>query len=144
MIWRETKRDVQVFLSADVSRIAGVSLRQLQWWDERNVISPRKQGHRRVYLREQVLEVLTAISLRRKGLSLQKIRRVLGLLRSQAEPPFRGALGSRREWYLLTDAHSVCLEAQLERIVDMLVDATRPMYVVNLRDQIKHLISTKG
>jgi DNA-binding transcriptional MerR regulator len=144
MIRRETKGYVQVFLSADVSRIAGVSLRQLQWWDERNVISPRKKGHRRVYLREQVLEVLTAVALRRKGLSLQKIRRVLGLLRSQAEPPFRGTLKSRSEQYLLTDAHSVCVEAQLERVVDMLVDATRPMYVVSLRDQLKHLISTKG
>ena len=27
------------FLSADVARLAGISLRQLQWWDERILLS---------------------------------------------------------------------------------------------------------
>ena len=39
----------RVFLSADVARLAGISLRQLQWWDERKLVSPRQEGHRRVY-----------------------------------------------------------------------------------------------
>ena len=32
------------YTSGEVARIAGVSLRQLQWWDERNVVSPRQGG----------------------------------------------------------------------------------------------------
>ena len=44
-----------LFLSADVARIAGVSLRQMQWWDERKLVSPRIKDHRRVYTTEQVL-----------------------------------------------------------------------------------------
>src|SRR5262249_25057524 len=56
----------RVFLSADVSRMARVSLRQLQWWDERKVVSPRKEDHRRAYLPEQVLESLTVAALRQK------------------------------------------------------------------------------
>ena len=60
----------RVFLSADVARLAGVSLRQLQWWDERKVISPRKDDRRRIYVPEQVLELLRVAALRRKGLSL--------------------------------------------------------------------------
>ena len=43
------------YTSGEVSRIAGVSLRQLQWWDERNVVSPRQEGHRRVYLPHEVV-----------------------------------------------------------------------------------------
>ena len=39
--------DQERYTSGDVARIAGVSLRQLQWWDERNVVSPRQEGHRR-------------------------------------------------------------------------------------------------
>src|SRR4051794_9217129 len=38
----------QGFNSSDVARICGVSLRQLQWWDERNVVSPRQDGHKRI------------------------------------------------------------------------------------------------
>src|SRR3954452_16789921 len=71
----------RVFLSADVARLAGISLRQLQWWDERKLVSPRKQDHRRVYVPEQVLEIFTVAVLRRKGVSLRKIRRILRLVR---------------------------------------------------------------
>jgi DNA-binding transcriptional MerR regulator len=35
----------QVFTSREVSRIAKISRRQLQWWDERKLISPRQEGH---------------------------------------------------------------------------------------------------
>ena len=55
-----------LFLSADVARMAGVSLRQMQWWDERKLVSPRIKDHRRVYITEQVLEILTVAALRRK------------------------------------------------------------------------------
>ena len=55
------------YTSTDVARICGVSLRQLQWWDERNVVSPRQDGHKRVYLaqeeiggRQVALKVLAA------------------------------------------------------------------------------------
>jgi len=42
-----------LFLSADVACMAGVS--QMQWWDERELVSPRIKDHRRVYTTEQVL-----------------------------------------------------------------------------------------
>jgi DNA-binding transcriptional MerR regulator len=59
----------RVFTSRDVSRIAQISLRQLQWWDERKLISPRQEGHKRVYLPEEVTEIMVVAELRRKGLS---------------------------------------------------------------------------
>ena len=72
--------DSDQYTSTDVARICGVSLRQLQWWDERSVVSPRQDGHKRVYLAQEVLEVSVIAELRRKGFSLQKIRRVLRFL----------------------------------------------------------------
>src|SRR5215475_8836315 len=66
--------------SLEVARICGVSLRQLQWWDERNVVSPRQDGHKRIYMTEEVVEISVIAELRRKGFSLQKIRRVLRFL----------------------------------------------------------------
>ena len=73
----ERSASTEWFRSADVARMADVSLRQMQWWDERKLVSPRIEDHRRVYIPEQVLEILTVAALRRKGLSLQKIRKVL-------------------------------------------------------------------
>src|ERR1019366_8095974 len=66
--------------SSDVARICGVSLRQLQWWDERNVVSPRQDGHKRIYRAGEGVELAVIAELRRKGFSLQKIRRVLRFL----------------------------------------------------------------
>jgi DNA-binding transcriptional MerR regulator len=71
------------FTSTDVAKISGVSLRQLQWWDEKKVVSPRQEGHRRLYLAEEVLEIAVIAELRRKGFSLQKIRRVLRFLQKE-------------------------------------------------------------
>jgi DNA-binding transcriptional MerR regulator len=133
----------RVFASADVARLAGITLRQLQWWDERELISPRQEDHRRVYVPEEVLEVLTVANLRRKGLSLQKVRRVLRLLRSQAGQLFAEALRSQSDRYVLTDGHSAFVEEHPERVAKRLLDATRPMYVLSLSEQIKRLGSAK-
>ena len=51
-----------------------MTLRQLQWWDERGVVSPHHEQHRRIYRSKDVVEILVMSELRRKGVSLQKIR----------------------------------------------------------------------
>jgi len=76
-------RDQRTFTSTDVAKIAQVSLRQLQWWDERKVVSPKHDGHKRLYLAEEVIEITVIAELRRKGFSLQKIRRVLRFLQRE-------------------------------------------------------------
>src|ERR1700688_3831002 len=79
----ESEDGARSFTSSDVSRIAQVSLRQLQWWDERKVVSPRHHGHRRVYGPGEVIEIKVIAELRRKGFSLQRIRRVLRFLQRE-------------------------------------------------------------
>ena len=59
----------RAYTSTEVARIAQVSLRQLQWWDERKVVSPRHEGHKRVYVPEEVVEITIIAELRRKGFS---------------------------------------------------------------------------
>jgi DNA-binding transcriptional MerR regulator len=133
-----------VFLSADVSRIAGVTKRQLQWWDERKVVSPRREAHRRVYVLQLVLEILTVSALRRKGLSLQKIRRVLRLMRRELGPQFSHASGGGPKLYLFTDGHSIHIDEQPERILKRLTQAKNGMYLVCLSDQIARVTSKKA
>src|SRR5579872_6735878 len=99
----------QGFNSSDVARICGVSLRQLQWWDERKVVSPRQDGHKRVYMPEEVVEISVIAELRRKGFSLQKIRRVLKYLQKEMSKRLGDALASESEVHLLTDGKSIYL-----------------------------------
>jgi DNA-binding transcriptional MerR regulator len=127
------------FTSSDVSRIAGVSLRQLQWWDERKVVSPRHEGHRRVYAPEEVVEITVIAELRRKGFSLQKIRRVLRFLQREMDRRLADVLNADADLHLVTDGRSIYLEDHYDRIIDILKNARQPMFLVCVSDQVKRL-----
>jgi DNA-binding transcriptional MerR regulator len=131
--------EAQGFNSSDVARICGVSLRQLQWWDERNVVSPRQDGHKRVYMREEVVEISVIAELRRKGFSLQKIRRVLRFLQKDMGKRLSEALAASSDVHLLTDGKTIYLEEASEKIIDLLKNARQPMFLVCVTDQVKRL-----
>ena len=127
------------FNSSDVAKICGVSLRQLQWWDERNVVSPRQDGHKRIYSREEVVEISVIAELRRKGFSLQKIRRVLRFLQKDMGKRLSEALDAASEVHLLTDGKSIYLEEAPNRIINLLKNARQAMFLVCVTDQVKRL-----
>jgi DNA-binding transcriptional MerR regulator len=127
----------QTYTSSDVAQIYGVSLRQLQWWDERKVVSPRQDGHRRVYESREVVEVSVIAELRRKGFSLQKIRRVVKYLQKDMGKRLGDALASDSDMHLLTDGKSIYLEESPDRIIDLLKNARQPMFLVCVTDQLR-------
>src|SRR5438309_5151094 len=134
--------DAQGFNSTEVARICGVSLRQLQWWDERNVVSPRQDGHKRIYMPEEVVEISVIAELRRKGFSLQKVRRVLRFLQKDMGKRLSEALASSADVHLLTDGKSIYLEEAPSRIIDLLKNARQPMFLVCVTDQVRRLTAT--
>jgi DNA-binding transcriptional MerR regulator len=136
--------DAQGYNSSEVARLCGVSLRQLQWWDERNVVSPRQDGHKRVYMPEEVVEISVIAELRRKGFSLQKIRRVLRFLQRDMGKRLSEAMSSEAEIHLLTDGKSIYLEEAPDRIIDLLKSARQPMFLVCVTDQVKRLTAASG
>jgi DNA-binding transcriptional MerR regulator len=131
--------DPQGFNSSEVARICGVSLRQLQWWDERNVVSPRQNGHKRIYSTQEVVEISVIAELRRKGFSLQKIRRVLRFLQKDMGKRLSEAMDASSDVHLLTDGKSIFLEDAPNRIIDLLKTAKQPMFLVCVTDQVKRL-----
>jgi DNA-binding transcriptional MerR regulator len=133
----------KTYSSSEVARIGGVSLRQLQWWDERKVVSPRHEGHRRVYHVEEVVEITVIAELRRKGFSLQKIRRVLRFLSREMGKRLAEVLASDSDLHLVTDGKNIFLEERHERIIDILKNAKQPMFLVCVTDQVRRLDAEK-
>ena len=131
--------EAQGYNSSEVARICGVSLRQLQWWDERSVVSPRQDGHKRIYMTEEVVEISVIAELRRKGFSLQKIRRVLRFLQRDMGKRLSEAITAASDVHLLTDGKSIYLEEVPNRIIDLLKNARQPMFLVCVTDQVKRL-----
>ena len=129
----------ETFSSQDVTRITGVSLRQLQWWDEQGVVSPIQRGHKRLYQLHEVVEVSLISELRRKGISLRKIRRVLKYLNKELGNGLLDSLRNGRESHLLTDGKNVYIENDHSQIVNILSNANQPMISVCMSDQVKRL-----
>lgn len=129
------------YSSIDVSSMTGVSLRQLQWWDEQGVVSPVQRGHRRMYQLHEVVEVALITELRRKGISLQKIRKVLRFLKKELGSEFMAAVQGDGEVHLLTDGKTLYLETNHSAIVDVLKNADQPIIGVCISDQVERLTS---
>lgn len=73
---------MEAFDSKTVSRIVGVSLRQIQYWDERGFLRPSVKtaggrGTKRLYSFSDLVQLKVVKDLADNGLSLQKIRRCL-------------------------------------------------------------------
>jgi DNA-binding transcriptional MerR regulator len=131
--------DSEAYSSKEVAGIANISLRQLQWWDERHVVSPRHQGHKRVYSPVDVVEITVIAELRRKGFSLQKIRRVLRYLQREMGRRLSDLMSRDSDLHLLTDGKAIYLEDKEERIIDILKNARQPMFLVCVSDQVRRL-----
>ena len=129
----------KTFTSSEIAGIAGVSLRQLQWWDEQKVVSPLHEGHKRVYLTEEAVEIAVMAELRRKGFSLQTIRRLLRFLQREMGRGLADVESSASDLHLVTDGKSIYLEDRNERIIDILKKASQPMFLVCVSDQIRRL-----
>jgi DNA-binding transcriptional MerR regulator len=139
----EAQIQERTYSSSEVAEVAAVSLRQLQWWDERKVVSPRHEGHRRIYFPAEVIEITVIAELRRKGFSLQKIRRVLRFLQREMGRRLSEVMQASSHLHLVTDGKAIYLEDQDERIIDILKNARQPMFVVCVSDQARRLTDSE-
>ena len=134
----------KTYTSSEIAEIAGVSLRQLQWWDEQKVVSPRHEGHKRLYLPEEAVEITVIAELRRKGFSLQKIRRVLRFLQKEMGRRLEDVFSPETDLHLVTDGESIYLEENNAKIINIFKKAEQPMFLVCVTDQVKRLDIVAG
>ena len=71
------------YSTREVSKVTGATPRQLQWWDEHKIVSPKRDGHMRSYTLAQLLKVIVLQRLRERRMSLQLMRGMMNSLRAQ-------------------------------------------------------------
>src|SRR5262249_32713980 len=127
----------------EVIALTGISARQLQWWDERGIVEPARGGRRRLYSPADLAEVAVICELRRKGFSLQRVRKVMRFL----QPEFGKRLvqaTTGAEYHLLTDGRNLYLETSPEQVVNVLKNARQPMFTVCLSDAVRMVRADVG
>ena len=129
----------QSFTTRAVVELTGISPRQLQWWDERGIVVPAREGHSRVYSLDDLAEVALICELRERGFSLQKIRRVIRFLQRELGRRLVETVRAASEYHLLTGGRHIFLEDSARGVVDLLKNARQPMLTVCLSDTVERL-----
>ena len=127
------------FTSREVIALTGITARQLQWWDERGVVKPEHEGHRRLYSIQHLTEVAIICELRRKGFSLQGVRKVMRFLEREFGKGLSEIVDSASELHLLTDGTHLYLESSPQQIVDILKNSAQPILGVCLSDAVRQV-----
>jgi DNA-binding transcriptional MerR regulator len=127
------------FTSRDVVSLTGITPRQLQWWDERGIVKPAREGHRRLYSMEDLVEVAVICDLRQRSFSLQRVRKVITFLQKEFSKRLAETVSSSSEYHLLTDGKSLYLETSAKQIVDILKNSRQPMFTICLSDTVRQV-----
>jgi len=127
------------FSSQEVIALTGVTARQLQWWDERGVIRPERVGRRRLYSMQNVMAMAVICQLRRKGFSLQGVRKVMRFLDREVGKGLGEIVGRNSDVHLLTDGRHLYLETSARQIVDILKNSNQPILGICLSDTVRQV-----
>jgi DNA-binding transcriptional MerR regulator len=127
------------FTSREVVELTGITPRQLQWWDERGIVVPSRDGRRRLYSLEDLSEIAVICELRERGFSLQRMRKVARFLQSEFSKRLAETVSGSSDYHLLTDGTHLYLETSPQQILDILKNARQPMLTVGLSDTVRRV-----
>ncbi len=131
------------FSSSQVVEMTGITPRQLQWWDERGIVRPQHEGHRRLYSLEDVAEIAVICELRSKGFSLQRVRKVMLWLQREMKRRLVETTSANSQVHLLTDGKNIFLEDSERGVIDVLKNARQPLLAVCLSDAVQKITAPR-
>ena len=107
--------------------LTGITPRQLQWWDERGVVKPEREGHRRLYSMNHLTEVAVICELRRKGSRCRACARSCAFSIARFGKGLAEIVSRSSDYHLLTDGTHLYLETSAQQIVDILKNSDQPI-----------------
>ncbi len=129
----------QGLTSNRVIELTGITARQLQWWDERGLVVPAREGRRRLYSFDDLAEVAVICELRRRGFSLQRVRRVMRFLQREMGKRLVETVTGGSDYHLLTDGDRIYLETSPQQVIDILKNSRQPLLALCLSDTVRQV-----
>jgi len=126
------------YTSREVADLTGLTARQLQWWDDKRLfaahIAPKRTARggytERRYTPVDLLELLVLAELRRQGLSVADLRRLLETLRDRFGVRLFETIGGGGPVTLLTDGHEVYGRTDRDELFNLLRDPLQPLLMM--------------
>lgn len=129
----------QLFSSNEVISLTGITARQLQWWDERGIVVPQRQGHKRLYSLPDLTEVAVICELRQRNFSLQRVRKVMRFLQRELGSRLAATVTTGSDYHLLTDGKHIYLKTSARQVIDLLKNTRQPMLSICLSDTVRQV-----
>lgn len=121
----------EMFSSNEVAAAARITLRQLQWWDERKLVVPEREGHSRMYTQGELMQMVLLAALRRRGLSLQSIRTYLRKLqRDMARQP-------DEQYFVIANHKSAEVCGDSSSVIDLMKKSNTSWVVVSMSHELR-------
>ena len=127
------------FTSQQVVELTGITPRQLQWWDERKLVVPERVGRRRLYSLDDLAEIAVIAELRSRGLSLQRVRKVVRFLQRELGKRLVETVTAGADWHLLTDGRQIYLKNSAEQVLEILRNTRQPIFSICLSDTVRQI-----
>ena len=127
------------FSSREVVALTGITPRQLQWWDERGIVVPARAGRCRLYSVDDLAEIAVIVEMRRKGFSLQGMRKIMRFLEREFSRRLVDTVRRGSDTHLLTDGKNIFLEDSAKRVVDVLKNCRQPVFSICLSDTVRQV-----
>jgi DNA-binding transcriptional MerR regulator len=127
------------FRTAEVARIADLTPRQLQVWEEKRVATALRSGRVRLYTSSQALFVVVLAELRRRGLSFQRLRRLSVVLRQLIVDHRLDERAVAPGAFVLTDGRQVQFADSPNKTCELVSNFFRPIVCVNLAECLERI-----
>lgn len=142
----------QAYSSKQVSKILGISLRQLQYWDEKGLLKPSiipasGRGTLRYYSFPDLVQLKLIKRFRDEQISLRKIAKAIDYLQRQIEEGQLNLIDPFTELSFVTDGKSIYLLTEDKKIAISLVLMGQLVWHIpleNLITEVKELESRLG
>jgi len=83
--------------------------------------------------------VAVICQLRRRGFSLQRMRKVIRFLQQEFGTSLAATVGASSEYHLLTDGTNLFLRTSARQVVDLLKNSQQPMLDICLSDEVRRV-----
>jgi DNA-binding transcriptional MerR regulator len=135
------------YSAREVAGLTGLTARQLQWWDATRLLTPSVAPRRteaggyteRRYSPFEVMELLALADLRRHGITIGKIRKLLAILRDRFGVRLFETIGEGGKLTLLTDGLDLYGRSPRGELFNLLKAPEQPLLVVGEGPKLRAL-----
>jgi DNA-binding transcriptional MerR regulator len=137
------------YSAREVAALTGLTARQLQWWDARRLFQSAVASRRtaaggfteRRYTPVDLLELMVLADLRRKGMTVARIRQLLETLRQRFGVRLFDAIGGAGALTLFTDGREIYARTAQGEFFDLLRAPTQPLLMLGGEPDLRELTS---